>query len=420
MASPKTTVIGSYPVFPSRTEVEAYQQALERGAQDEDTVDPYLKTVELSVKDFLSAGIEIPATGQTRDHFTRLFLNPNYVSNIERQDSEILVKGPVKRKTAIRVADVRYAKSFLPPYYMFKEPITDPYTLARSCKLVTSAYTDLKELTFDLARKVVKPEAKDLQKEVDFIQFDGPYYSIDPYRQYIRQVYEELTQSLKKPVVLHVCGDTFGVFKELIKLKVNILSLDFTYNPKLLDEVARRNFDQSIGFGCVNSGAPIVESIEAIKSLLEQGVRKIGEERISLIHPGCGERNLPIEIAYQKNVNMVLARNEVLYGDAQTAQISPLRQDEYDPQGYFMVLVEHQTEQIFLSFNDYNHRPKVRLKSKSGEKLLHTILRMGLASDSQSGRRHLSYLGYELGKAETALRNNLPYRQDRPVVLPHI
>ncbi len=57
---PSTTVIGSYPIFVAEELVKQYKEF-------PDEVDDPVKTrIELAVRDFISAGIEYPATGQTR------------------------------------------------------------------------------------------------------------------------------------------------------------------------------------------------------------------------------------------------------------------------------------------------------------------------------------------------------------------
>ncbi|HKW03776.1 MAG TPA: hypothetical protein VJN71_00630, partial [Nitrososphaerales archaeon] len=66
---PATTVIGSYPVLASQSLIDQYS------AFADDLEDPIKTTIQFSVRDFLSAGIEYPCTGQTRDSFIRLFLD---------------------------------------------------------------------------------------------------------------------------------------------------------------------------------------------------------------------------------------------------------------------------------------------------------------------------------------------------------
>jgi len=405
---PRTTVIGSYPVFPTPDEVDFYRQW---GTFDEDLRDPYLLTVQAALDDFISAGIEVPSTGQTREHFVKLFLDPSYVEGVSIEGADILVTGKIARKRPIRLEDVRFAKSLLPPYYQFKEPITGPYTLARSCRLSTGEYSDIRQLSFELAKRICVPEALELQPYVDYVQFDEPFLSIDPWRDYIVDLYQEVASAITKPIVLHVCGDSLLVFKNLVRLPVQALSLDFTYNPMLLEEVARRNYDQLIGFGCVNTGTPIVEDISSIERLILMGVKKLGEDRILFIHPGCGERALPLNSAYQKNVNMVIARNRVFYGEPLAAHAQPLRREEYDPRGYFLIEVDHGNKQILLFLYSYDHRILHGLASSSAEKLLYSALELGLIGEGKTALRHLAYLGYELGKAESALLNGVPYRQ---------
>ena len=409
---PSTTVIGSYPVFlPSGL-------SLQKGAFADEVEDPIESTIQLSVRDFLSAGIEYPSTGQTRDSFVRLFLDPDHVEGITKNGSETIVNGRLSRKEPIRLADVEIAKEIVPKYYGLKEPVTDPYTLARNCRMEGSPYGDVKELTYAIAREIVRPELESIQDYVDYLQLDAPYFSVEPFRDFINDLYEELLAGLNVPVVLHVCGDTFNVFKELTHLKVDVLSLDFTTGDRLVEEVALRNFDQKIGLGCVSTSNPIVESVRTISGIIQRANSKIGEERIIFVHPACGERGLSLDVAYQKNVNLTLARNQVYLGEAEAAHSVTLEESEYDPNGYFLVQVDNQERLIVVSFNSYDNVPLVRLQSTSGEKLIAAIIDSKIIRDTEYGKRHLGYVGYEIGKAETALRNKLPYRQDRPLSLP--
>lgn len=411
---PSTTVIGSYPITVPESEIEQYRTF------PEETEDPVNATIQLSVRDFVSAGIEYPSSGQTRESFVRLFLDPRYVEGIEYDGAEIIVSGKIRRKSPIRLEDVQEAKAQIPRYYGFKEPVTDPYTLARNCRLQGSHYSDLKELTFAIAREIVRPELESIQDLVDYLQLDAPYFSVEPFKDYIKELYEEMLAGITVPVVLHVCGDTFSIFKELAKLDVDVISLDFTFSDKLLAEVSHRNFDQQIGLGCVNTGSPIVESIKTISGLIQRGTSAIGESRVRFVHPACGERNLPLDVAYQKNINLTLARNEVFLGPPQSARSVNLSEEEYDPNGYFLIQVDPQSQQIVVSFNSYDNVPKLRVQSSSGEKLIATIVDHKIISDTEHGKRHLGYVGYEIGKAETALKNRVPYRQDKPLSIPGI
>jgi methionine synthase II (cobalamin-independent) len=396
-------------------------QALEQfKAFPEETEDPVDSTIELAVRDFVSAGIEYPSSGQTRESFIRLFLDPQFVEGIAYSGSEIIVRGELSRKSPIRLKDVEMARSLIPKYYGFKEPVTDPYTLARNCTIEGSVYSDLRELTHAIAKEIVGPELESIQSVVDYLQLDAPYFSFEPFKNYIYEIYEEMLSGVKKPIVLHVCGDSFSVFKDLTKLAVDVISLDFTYSDRLREEVVLRNFDQDIGLGCVSTGNPTVESVKTISSLIKRVSSTLGEEKVRFVHPACGERNLPLDVAYQKNVNMSLARNEVFLGEPQAARSVNLSESGYDPNGYFLIQVEPQAQEIVVSFNTYDNVPKFRFQSSSGEKLVAAIVDNKILTDNEPGKRHLGYVGYEIGKAETALRNRVPYRQDKPLSIPGI
>src|SRR5487761_1136890 len=253
---PSTTVIGSYPVF--------IPQALltQHAAFSDEVEDPVESSIQLSVRDFLSAGIEYPSTGQTRDSFIRIFLDPEYVSGIEKHGSETIVTAKIARRKPIRLADVRTAKETIPAYYGLKEPVTDPYTIAR---------------------EIVRPELESIQEYVDYLQVDAPYFSVEPFKDHMVDLYEAMLTGLKVPIVLHVCGDTFSVFRELTKLKVDVISLDFTSSDRLADEIALRNFDQQIGLGCVSTSSPIVEPVKTISDVIRRVSSKVGENRIRFI-----------------------------------------------------------------------------------------------------------------------------------------
>ncbi|MGI0084559.1 MAG: uroporphyrinogen decarboxylase family protein, partial [Nitrososphaerales archaeon] len=373
---PSTTVIGSYPVLASQSLIDQYRTF------SEDLEDPIKTTIQFSVRDFLSAGIEYPCTGQTRDSFIRLFLDPEHVGGIRKNGSETVVTGKLKRKSPIRLADVETAKQLVPSYYGFKEPVTDPYTLARNCRVEGSVYGDLKELAFAIGKEIVRPELESIQKYVDYLQLDAPYYSFEPFKDYVKDLYEEMLSGIKVPVVLHVCGDSFSVFRELTKLKVDVISLDFTYSDRLLDEVGKMNFDQQIGLGCVNTGNLTIEPVKTIASLIKRVISKAGEDKIRFVHPSCGERNLPLDTAYQKNVNLTLARNEYFLGQAQAAHSVSLTESDYDPNGYFLIQVDHQSQEIVVSFYSYQHIPRLRLQSSSGEKLIAAIIDSKIIRDT--------------------------------------
>jgi methionine synthase II (cobalamin-independent) len=409
---PKTTTIGSYPVFPRTDDVEYYQKMTKLGVAD-DLVDPYLWSAEEALKDFVSAGVEVPSTGQTRGDLYSLFLDPKFVRGIEWKGAEAFVTGRVERMSSSIAGDVRHARSLLPPQFKLKEPVTDAYTLARFAKISNDSYPDTKELAEDINRKVVIPEIEDLQQTgaVSWIQLDSPFIAAESSTpHYIEDLYEEVASVAKFPIVLHACGDTTRVFPLLTRLKVGTLSLDFYHYRRLLEEAAGRGYDQLLGLGCNDSQDIRVEGVDEIGRTLQLAKAKLGEDRIEFVHPHCGQRNLPREVAYQKNVQMTLARDDLYGGQIEEASPSPLGPRQRDKVGYFLVLVKRESSEIVVTLYSYSHVPLRRFRSRSAERIFQSLDEE--ADKLGISRRHLAYLTLELGRAEASLQGpSLGYRQ---------
>jgi len=379
-----------------------------------EVVDPYLWAMEEALKDFTSAGVDVPSTGQSRGDLYSLFLEPKFVKGISWQGADAYVNGKVERSGSIRVADVLHARSVLPAHYELKEPITDAYTLARFAKINTSSYADTRELAREINKKIIIPEIEDLQasKALSWIQLDSPTLAAESSTpDYIQGLYEEIASVAKVPIVVHACGDAVRVFSSLLtKLKVDTIALDFYHYPKLFEEASKRSYDQKIGLGCMDSQSTRVETVDETKRLIAFAEARLGKDRIQFVHPHCGQRNLNREVAYEKNVVLALARDDACFGEAEEASASHLTAKEYDPDGYFLVSVSRETREIVVAYYTYDHVAKKRYRSKSAERLFQTL---NDEADSLSlSRRHLSYLTLELGRAEASIAaGTQSYRQ---------
>jgi len=412
VTSPRVTIIGSYPVFPAAEDVDYYAKMVAGGLADE-VVDPFLWSIEETIKDFAAAGVEIVSTGQTRGDLYSLFLDPKLVKGIGWKGAEAFVSGKVSRASSIRVADVKYARSILPRHLHLKEPLTDAYTLARFAKISTNSYRDTRELARDINRRVLIPEVEDLQKEggVSMLQLDSPSVAAESsVPHYVKELVEEVASVARVPLILHACGDTTRVLRFLMSMKVQALELDFFHYPRLLDEVSRMSSDQTLGLGVLDSQSPRVETVDEIASLIARGRKVLGEDRIGFVHPHCGERSLHREIAFEKNANMTMARDDVYSGEPVEPSPARLERSQYDSKGYFLVTVKRESKEIVVTFYTYKHRVIRRYRSRSAEVLLQSINddadRLGIT------RRHLSYLTLELGRAEASLQPpSVAYRQ---------
>jgi dihydropteroate synthase len=95
---------------------------------------------------------------------------------------------------------------------------------------------------------------------------------------------------------------------------------------------------------------------------------------------------------------------------------------DFDPKGFFVIFIDKEAKEIVVEHYLNVSKEDVKFEVASGKlnkvlrgtdalALRDTIMELGLVSRMD----HIGYLGYELGKAETALRTNLEYEQDQPL-----
>ncbi|WEU40408.1 MAG: methionine synthase [Candidatus Odinarchaeum yellowstonii] len=288
------TVIGSYPVN-GLTGLEAVKNAVEKQ---------------------LKAGVELVSDGQTRRDMISYFTDhiPGFL--IQDKQAKIVDKINPPEKTPI-LEDLVYASSFLKEGCFLKAIITGPVTLVASAKIDKSSpyhgFLDQK-LYVDLG-EALKREAELLLKSgAAFLQIDEPFYSVGAPIELGKLAIKIITENVKVPVGLHVCGDIRKVFSRLVSIEgVDVLSLEFAASPSNFTVINKQDlekYDKILGVGCVNSQSSIVESVSSIKEILVKASSILNSNNF-IVHPDCGLRLLPGEVAYSKLVNMGVAVSEL-------------------------------------------------------------------------------------------------------------
>jgi len=245
----KTCVIGSYPVLTDAMELmDGYFNG------DEVSWDKY---IQYAVSDMVNAGLDIVSDGQTRDPFIQIFTRKLKGCRI-RARTEIVDK--VEYNAPITLKDQKYARSLIPDDKELAGVLTGPYTLSKSC--IDLYYNDEKDLAFDFAH-VLKQEAKVLQKHVDMISIDEPFFS-NEIPDYGKELIEIITKDISCPTRLHACGNVSDIISELLEMPVDILSHEFKASPQIFDAFKEYAFPQKICLGAVRSDDTRVESVEEI------------------------------------------------------------------------------------------------------------------------------------------------------------
>lgn len=281
-----TTVVGSYPVV--------------KGSGLFARMNPLKYAVEVAVADQISAGIDIISDGQVRGDMIRAFTS--HLPGI-RGSSVVGKVQPAQRP--ITLADTKYALSRHPKV---KGILTGPSTLAHGLAIETSFYRNKEELVLDLAQALAV-EARHLQDAgVALIQVDEPIFSTGAANIAVgREAVNAIAGVLRTPVCLHVCGNLETVIDDILRTNVAIFDFEFANNPGNLEVLSEKDLrGRMVGYGCVDSADPGIESIEAIKKRIEAGVDIFSPEAM-LLDPDCGMRMRTRDEAFGKLKNMVAA-----------------------------------------------------------------------------------------------------------------
>ncbi len=273
-----------------------------------------LAAIKNAVEQQLKAGVELISDGQTRRDMITYFTDhiPGFM--IQDKQSKIVDKITPPDKSPI-LEDLVYAHSLLKKGCFLKAIITGPVTLVASAKIDKSSpyngFLDQK-LYVDLG-EALKREAELLLKSgAAFLQIDEPFYSVGAPIELGALAIKIITEKVKVPVGLHVCGDIRKVFHKLVSIQgVNVLSLEFAASPSNFTVINRDDldrYDKILGVGCVNTQSSSVESVNAIKMILAKASSILNSNNF-IVHPDCGLRLLSVEAAYNKLANMVEAAN---------------------------------------------------------------------------------------------------------------
>jgi len=86
----------------------------------------------------------------------------------------------------------------------------------------------------------------------------------------------------------------------------------------------------------------------------------------------------------------------------------PFRLKEHDPAGFFVVMVDRDAHRLLVEHYTADGLLAHRIAGPDAESLCGALIEWGLLTRLD----HAAYIGRELEKAEVALRQGLPYRQD--------
>lgn len=283
-----TTVIGSYPFN--------YQE-FGRDA------------ITMAVRDQLDAGIDLVSDGQTRYGMVEYFARAIEGYSLNNGS---MITGKIGRGESVElVEDLEIVKDMTSH---FKGIITGPVTLVFSSKIKSyyKGYSD-ERVYFDTA-KALLDIARMLQASgAEWIQIDEPFLSVGAPMDIAQQAIESIAVNLEVPVALHVCGTVTPLFKKLLQWNgITMLSHAFMgdNNLEILKWKELKDSSKILGLGCIDTTNMEIEEVKAVENVIKKALDNLPEARI-IVHPDCGLKLFPRDIAFAKLKQMTAAVKNV-------------------------------------------------------------------------------------------------------------
>jgi 5-methyltetrahydropteroyltriglutamate--homocysteine methyltransferase len=311
-----TTVVGSYPVIKRNPKGIGSKVSNILGVYDE-----FIPCMEIAVNDQIDAGIDIISDGQVRGDMISIFAEnipgmvvegdiPKIVGKIRAADKSIGASDlSFALKTAKSISKDFQVNSELFIDSQFNETckgvkgiITGPTTLVLSSRIEGFYNRDKKGKIIGDMANALKKEAHDLERAgATMIQIDEPFLSTGVAEiSDARKAINTITEDLKVPVSMHVCGEIGEILKDILKFPVQIIDCEFAgINSNIESLKSEYSGSKKIGFGCINTKNEAIENLEQILNLIKEGINIVGKENM-ILDPDCGMRMFSREIALQK------------------------------------------------------------------------------------------------------------------------
>ena len=308
-----TSVVGSFPI-----NIEKPKSFKDKLLNTFNVYDPYKLAIKQSVIYQLDAGIDVISDGQVRGDMIGSF--SQFIPGFKyEKNSSVIVSKILKPNKEITTNDIKYAKSVMNAYLKdsnenkgIKGIITGPSTLVHSSR-IESFYKNKEQAIIDLA-KSLHYEIKAIDKlGVEYIQIDEPFLSTGMVDLSVAsKAIDILSEGIKTPIAIHVCGNLTEIFSDLLKFNVDILDCEFAgnkYNLKLLEENSKKLKGKKIGLGCLDTTLNKVDDYTKVKNLVSKAINEVGSENL-ILDPDCGLRKLDIDIAFKKLELINKVKNE--------------------------------------------------------------------------------------------------------------
>jgi 5-methyltetrahydropteroyltriglutamate--homocysteine methyltransferase len=328
---------GSYPRIGDEAELQLLRRAtsaLDRGDRNTaDVLDAQNEMTRRAIADQLNAGLEVITDGQIRwlDPISHLAskLDNVKIGGLQRYfDTNFYFRQPVvigamKRADALIAKDYSFARNALghlpTPKNLagklsIKPVLTGPYTLAKfslskgSGNGSSDSYSALEARAMAYAGVLAEEIVALTQIGAPLIQIDEPAIikypedwkifekALSPLLAAREKAADDRRPELALYVYFHDCS---ALYEKLVGLPVEVVGIDFTYNPKLVEVVVSAGSPKPLGLGLVDGRNTKLEDPSEVARLVDRLLPKIQGGR-AYLNAGCGLEYLPRDRAFAK------------------------------------------------------------------------------------------------------------------------
>jgi 5-methyltetrahydropteroyltriglutamate--homocysteine methyltransferase len=323
---------GSYPRVGDSPELQILRRtlaAMDRGERNSaDLADAENEMTRRALEDQAQAGIDLFTDGQIRWHDPISHI-PSKLEGVKINgllryfDTNFYFRQPVllarpRRTAPLLVNEFLFARNALgqlPTAHdragrlSIKVVLTGPYTLARFSLAEDPGMRSL-ENRLEAYAEVIGDELVSLAEVgAEFLQVDEPAILAHPEDWDLFQAAiltlvrrkRETTRGSRRPTLalFFYFSDPQPLYSRLAQLPVDVLGLDFTYNPQFYDAVAAEGAPIPLGLGLLDGRNTKLEHAADLARKIEKILPRIGGAR-AFLGPSCGLEFLPRDRAFAK------------------------------------------------------------------------------------------------------------------------
>ena len=323
---------GSYPRIGDAADLQVLRRtiaAADRGERTSaDLVDAEDEMTRRAIADQVRAGLDLLTDGLIRwydpiSHLAGKLEGVKIKGLLRFFDTNSYFRQPVLtarpvRKAPMLVAEYGFARNALghlptPPEKAgklgVKPVLTGPYTLGKFSLAENGAYDALEGRAMAYAEALAAEIGALADAGAEFIQIDEPAiikYPTDwaiferALEPLVRARQQAVQAGRRLQLALHVYfHDCAPLYEKLAKLPVDMIGLDFTYNPKLVDVVAAAGSPKPLALGLIDGRNTRLEDPAGVARQIERLMPRIAGGRVYL-GTSCGLEYLPRDRAYAK------------------------------------------------------------------------------------------------------------------------